>query len=210
MTGCSSWRHQTESSTEITFILTFFHPNRNPKFFPKKITIFTCMNNGAYDLDNFFFFSTVATYIVWNWTSYYSSLIKFICNVSFYKSDLGPLLFLLYINDISNVIPELKVKLFADDTNIFLFNKSIESLFVDASKALDKLNNWFSANKLSLNVDKTHYCIFRKRGNILDKNIQYPSLTLDNHINWTSELYKISRNHYRWIYYIPGTHQPPS
>ena len=72
--------------------------------------------------------------------------------------------------------------LFADDTNIFLFNKNIASLFVDASKALEKLNIWFSANKLSLNVDKTHYCIFRKRGNILDKNIQYPSLILDNHI----------------------------
>ena len=49
-------------------------------------------------------------------------------------------------------------------------------------KIIEKLNIWFSANKLSLNVDKTHYCIFRKRGNILDKNIQYPSLTLDNHI----------------------------
>ena len=112
----------------------------------------------------------------------YSSTISTITYGVPQGSILGPLLFLLYINDISNVIPELKVKLFADDTNIFLFNKSIESLFVDASKALDKLNNWFSANKLSLNVDKTHYCIFRKRGNILDKNIQYPSLTLDNHI----------------------------
>ena len=112
----------------------------------------------------------------------YSSTISTITYGVPQGSILGPLLFLLYINDISNVIPELKVKLFADDTNIFLFNKSIVSLFVDASKALEKLNNWFSANKLSLNVDKTHYCIFRKRGNILDKNIQYPSLTLDNHI----------------------------
>ena len=55
-------------------------------------------------------------------------------------SVLGPLLFLLYINDISNCVPNLKIKLFADDTNMFLFNKTIESLFLEANVSLDKIN----------------------------------------------------------------------
>ena len=54
-------------------------------------------------------------------------------------SILGPLLFLVFINDIVNVIPELKVKLFADDTNIFLFNKNLNLLFSEANKKLTKL-----------------------------------------------------------------------
>ena len=97
-------------------------------------------------------------------------------------SILGPLLFLLFINDIVNVIPELKVKLFADDTNIFLFNKNLNLLFSEANKALDKLSTWFSVNKLSINVDKTHYCIFRKSGQKLNCYTQYPELKLNNQI----------------------------
>ena len=53
-------------------------------------------------------------------------------------SILGLLLFLLFINDISNVLPELKVKLFADDTNIFLFNRDINILSIEANLALKK------------------------------------------------------------------------
>jgi len=48
-------------------------------------------------------------------------------------SVLGPLLFLLYINDIYNVIPNAKVKLFADDTNLFLYDKNLTSLFSSAN-----------------------------------------------------------------------------
>ena len=67
---------------------------------------------------------------------------------------LGPLLFLLFINDISSVLPELKVELFADDTNIFLFNRNINILFMEANLALEKINSWFNANKLIINIEK--------------------------------------------------------
>jgi len=75
-------------------------------------------------------------------------------------SVLGPLLFLLYINDIYNAITNAKVKLFADDTNLFLYDKNLDSLFCTANECFQCLHNWFVANKLSVNVAKTCYSIF--------------------------------------------------
>ena len=56
-------------------------------------------------------------------------------------SVLGPLLFLLCINDIYNVIPNAKVKLFADDTNLFLYNKNLASRFGSANENLQELSS---------------------------------------------------------------------
>jgi len=96
-------------------------------------------------------------------------------------SVLGPLLFLLYINDIANCVPDLKIKLFADDTNIFLFNKKIDILFLEANETLNQFNIWFRANKLSLNTEKTQYMIFKKPRQKLDKNL-FPDLKVENKI----------------------------
>ena len=78
-------------------------------------------------------------------------------------SVLGPLLFLIDVNDISNINPKLKIKLFADDTNMFLYNKNIYTLINDANKAMHDVSIWLRTNKLSLNVEKTNYCIFRNK-----------------------------------------------
>ena len=75
-------------------------------------------------------------------------------------SVLGPLLFLIYVNDISNVLGDDILKLFADDTNLFIRGKSIAELETKANMYLDKMHLWFLANKLSLNIDKTCYTIF--------------------------------------------------
>ena len=63
-------------------------------------------------------------------------------------SVLGPLLFLIYVNDISNIDPKLKIKLFADDTNIFLYNKNIYTLINDANKAMHDVNIWLKQTSL--------------------------------------------------------------
>jgi hypothetical protein len=75
-----------------------------------------------------------------------SSLAKITCGVP-QGSVLGPLLFLLYINDIANAVPELKVKLFADDTNLFIADKDPLLLNNTANEAIIKLNNWFIAKR---------------------------------------------------------------
>jgi len=77
---------------------------------------------------------------------------------------LGPLLFLLYVNDIQNCSLESCVKLFADDTNVFVYGKSLQEAAAKANNSLSVglLSNWFVDNKLRLSTDKTSYCIFGK------------------------------------------------
>ena len=75
-------------------------------------------------------------------------------------SILGPLLFLIYIDDIQTCSQTLKFILFADDTNIFLSASNINDLFLTLNKELVHLNNWFRYNKLSLNIKKSHYMLF--------------------------------------------------
>jgi len=75
-------------------------------------------------------------------------------------SVLGPLLFLIYINDIYNSVPNQKLKLFADDTNVFIVGPNLKILEVEANMCLKNMEMWFCANKLSLNIDKTCYMVF--------------------------------------------------
>jgi len=75
-------------------------------------------------------------------------------------SVLGPILFLIYMNDIYKALPNENIKLFADDTNLFPFDKNGKSLYEKAAECLNKLNQWFFANKLTLNLTKTCYTVF--------------------------------------------------
>ena len=79
-------------------------------------------------------------------------------------SILGPLLFLIYINDIATVSNSILPILFADDTNAFVTGRNINDLIILMNNELKKLMSWLYANKLSLNVNKTHFLIFRSKG----------------------------------------------
>ena len=79
-------------------------------------------------------------------------------------SILGPLLFLLYINDLADVSDKLFALLFADDSNMFITGKNIHELVDSMNFEMKKIIDWLNVNKLSLNLKKTHYMIFRKRG----------------------------------------------
>ena len=71
-------------------------------------------------------------------------------------SILGPLLFLIFINDLSHSTLLLEAnKRFADDTNLFYSHNNVKEIFRTMSAELSHLNDWFCANKLSLNTDKT-------------------------------------------------------
>ena len=75
-------------------------------------------------------------------------------------SILGPLLFIIYVNDIFNVSHLLSFVLYADDTSVLIKGKHVEELISTLIKSLILLTRWLNANKLSLNVEKTYYMMF--------------------------------------------------
>ena len=79
-------------------------------------------------------------------------------------SILGPLLFLLYINDIASVSSVLSSILFADDTTLFCSSKNLQELTAIVNNELGNIMQWLNANKLSLNIDKTNFMLFRPKG----------------------------------------------
>src|SRR6267154_4060598 len=76
-------------------------------------------------------------------------------------SVLGPLLFLIYINDIGNIpdLPSLP-KIFADDTDLFVSADNLTDLNVSTQSAIDNLSEWLTSNKLTINQEKTVYMLF--------------------------------------------------
>ena len=78
-------------------------------------------------------------------------------------SVLGPLLFLLYVNDIHRSSKILSFILFADDTNIFNSHSDISTLTNTTNEELKKVAEWLRANKLSLNLKKTQFIIFKAK-----------------------------------------------
>ena len=75
-------------------------------------------------------------------------------------SVLGPLLFLIYVNDIQESSDKLKFFLFADDTNAVYADKNLKSLESTVNQELCKLFDWLTANKLTLNIKKNKFCHF--------------------------------------------------
>ena len=77
-------------------------------------------------------------------------------------SNLGPLLFLIYINDLPNCLSTASLKMFADDTNVSLAS-TLHELENVLNQELQNLNIWLKVNKLSLNIAKTEYMIIGSR-----------------------------------------------
>ncbi len=87
-------------------------------------------------------------------------------------SVLGPLLFIIYTNDLPNCLSWSKAILFADDTTIYLSSKNIENLYNRVNQDLDHLSDWFRANRLSLNVGKTNCTLFKLNNNPINDNLK--------------------------------------
>lgn len=131
-----------------------------------------------------------------------SPLAKVTCGVP-QGSVLGPLLFLIYVNDIANSVIDHNLRIFADDTNLFIAGDSIRSVNRDAQLAIDSLYNWFVANKLTVNVDKTCYMVF-PRSNTSDINLflngllikkvdncRYLGVIIDDELSWREHIQSV-------------------
>ena len=93
-------------------------------------------------------------------------------------SILGPLLFLIYINDIVNISDKLMPLIFADDTNVFLSGNSIQELSEQMNLELGRIFTWLNTNRLSLNIAKTHFMLFKSN----NRNIVSPPIIYINGI----------------------------
>ena len=122
-------------------------------------------------------------------------------------SVLGPLLFLLYINDLHHSIKSSETYHFADDTHLLNFSKSIQSLCRKVNADLRILTSWLNANKISLNAKKTEFIVFRSKSKSFDTipylklsghriypshSVKYLGVHLDEHLNWKPQISSIA------------------
>ena len=126
---------------------------------------------------------------------------------------MGPILFLIYINDFNLISNKLKSIMFADDTNLFMSAKSLSEVSKQINEEMIILSDWFRANLLSLNIKKTSFIIFTNKkylnANILIDNnavtrqyeTKFLGVIITYNLNWKKHINivinKISKN--TWI-----------
>ena len=92
-------------------------------------------------------------------------------------SILGPLLFILYINDLHYSTKDSTLILFADDSSVFIQGDNMRDISNKMNRELASIYKWTNSNKLSLNVNKTYCMVFKKRRQYLNTN---PNITISN------------------------------
>ena len=101
-------------------------------------------------------------------------------------SILGPLLFLIYMNDIPSSSNYFDFILFADDTSLKSFintrnvNFNLTAVSNEINTELDKVNDWLAVNKLSLNIKKTKFMLFHTRQTNVTQIVGPPNLKIGN------------------------------
>ena len=158
--------------------------------------------------------------VAWSWIKSYLSNRQQFVSINDIKSPLsflncgvpqgsilGPLLFLIYINDIVNSSPILSFILYADDTNILLSHRNLDELISIMNLELKNVSSWFKCNKLSLNISKTHFIHFQtthRNDNFaqdisidnvpIDKKeyVKFLGITIDKHLSWSQHVSNIS------------------
>ena len=118
-------------------------------------------------------------------------------------SILGPLFFIAYMNDIFQASKYLYNILYADDTSILLSGSDLQKLVREMNRELELISEWFKANKLTLNIDKTYYMVFhrgrRKFKNNIElvindmkireaKSMKYLGVIIDSKLNWIDHI----------------------
>jgi len=152
----------------------------------------------------------------------YSSLLPIGCGVP-QGSILGPLLYLIYVNDIFNSCNGNIVS-FADDTTLFMSHCDVHQLFANANIQVNNLFEWFCANKLSLNANKTKFIVIRPNHTHCDltglniyidntmlkrigkdceeKSANFLGIHIDEHLTWKYHIAHVNTKVSRSLFFI--------
>ena len=119
-------------------------------------------------------------------------------------SVLGPLLFLIYVNDIAEAAKSHKMRLFADDSNVFVTAEDPVTLKSQMNEVIEKMCNWFQDNKLTVNAKKTQFPIFTTPNQNVPQNLnsikvlgklikrsdsaKYLGIHLDDKLKWQAHI----------------------
>ena len=135
-------------------------------------------------------------------------------------SILGPLLFIIYINDLPNSLCHGNATMFADDTNILKSAHNTQILIKEMNEDANNLYNWFSANKLSLNISKTYFIVFSKSKNVKLSGLKikignteierkettlFLGMHIDSKLNWHEHILNLHTKISKSIYMINRT-----
>ena len=136
-----------------------------------------------------------------------SSFLRIECGVP-QGSIVGPILFILYINDFPRVSTKLKFLLYADDTNILFENTDAIAIIKTITMEMPKIMEWLKSNKLHIDVNKAVAMLFltrQKRANIdensivIDGNIipfttntKFQGINIDNNLTWKAHINHIA------------------
>ena len=125
-------------------------------------------------------------------------------------SCLGPLLFLIYINDLPNISEVLHFYLFTDDTNIYYEAETIKKLETVINRELRKLDTWLIVNRLSLNIANTKFLVFHpynkpvkqmitlkihKKAIAESEYIKYLGIMVDSTLSWNIHLIRFPKQY---------------
>ena len=130
-------------------------------------------------------------------------------------SSLGPLLFMIYLNDFKNCVNKLINGHFADDTYILYGGKKLKTIETIINTELKQISKWLRLNKLSLNEDKTEVILFRHTRHVLNKllesnlhgisiklngkklkivnSVKYLGIHIDKHLSWDTHIHHLSK-----------------
>jgi hypothetical protein len=138
-------------------------------------------------------------------------------------SILGPLLFLLYINDLGEIFQNLNPILYADDSNLITTGNNLLDLETTTNQEIPLLLDWLQANRHSLNIKKTHVMIFGKKntknrdyipnikinGETLDivDETKFLGIILDSELNWKKHVSYTSKKLAKAIAILSKTRQ---
>ena len=119
-------------------------------------------------------------------------------------SILGPLLFLIFINDFPNASAYFSVRLFANDSSLTASGNDLDNLINEINNRLNDIFNWLCCSRLTLHLSKTKYVIFQPRqkvnynlhsplvlaGQILQESqsVKYLGVYIDSHLCWNDHI----------------------